>query len=115
MAIKESNILLEIIGELFDNAIYASSESKIKELNVSVYEEAKDKLNIVISNTYKSHVDLSLITKNGYSTKGKYHGLGLYDIEKTINKNKWINVNYELLDNYFVVYLSLDLKKIVRL
>ena len=31
------------------------------------------KLIFILANTYKGKVDLSLITKNGYTTKGKDH------------------------------------------
>ena len=111
ISIKEANILLEIIGEYFDNAIYASNESDDKELNLIIYNE-ENNLNIIISNTYKGNVDLSLICKNGYSTKGKNHGLGLYDIDKIVNKNKWIIVKYEKIENYFIANLIIDFNKI---
>ena len=111
VTVKEANILLEIIGEFFDNAIYASNESEKKELNIIIYEENKW-LKFIISNTYKGVIDLSMINKNGYTTKGNNHGLGLYDVEKTINKNRWINIKYELLDEYFVVNLSIKFDKI---
>lgn len=104
--IKESNILLEFIGEFFDNAIFASNESKEKELNLLIYKE-NDMYKFVFSNTYKGKIDLSLINKNGYTTKGKGHGFGLYDIERTLRKNNWLNVKYELLDNYFVTTLTI--------
>lgn len=108
--VKESNILLEIIGEYFDNAIYASSESKEKELNFMLYGE-NNQLKFVIANTYKGHIDLSLIIKNGYTTKGKGHGLGLYDIEKTLKKNEWLKAKYELMDNYFITTFSIFINK----
>ena len=55
-------------------------------------------------------VNLNAITKNGYTTKGKGHGLGLYDIDKTIRKNEWLSVSYELLENYFVAKLIINKK-----
>jgi len=103
---KEINILSEIIGEFFDNAIYASSESKKKELNLIVYEE-NNNIIFTFSNTYKGEIDLSLITNNGFTTKGKGHGFGLYDVEKSIKRNNWLDVKYELLDNYFVTTLTI--------
>ena len=45
--------------------------------------EEDNKIVFTIANTYSGEIDLSLITKNGYTTKGKGHGLGLYDIDKT--------------------------------
>ena len=108
LTIYEINILSDIIGEYFDNAIYASNESQAKELNFSLYME-DDKLKFVLANTYKEKVDLSLITKNGYTTKGKDHGLGLYDIDKTLKSFFRFKVKYELLDNYFVVSLTINI------
>ena len=51
------------------------------------------------------------LTKNGYTTKGKGHGFGLYDIEKSLKLISNLNVKYELLDNYFMATLLIDLKK----
>lgn len=110
LTVYKINILLDIIGEYFDNAIYASNESKEKEINFVLYLE-NDKLIFILANTYKEKVDLSLITKNGYTTKGKGHGLGLYDIDKTLKSIPCFEVKYELLDNYFVVSLTIDTTK----
>ena len=108
--IKEGNILLEILGELFDNAIYAGNESIGKELTLAMYSEDNNMI-IILANTFKGEIDLSSITKNGYSTKGDNHGLGLYDIDKNIRKNNWISVNYETIDDYFVAKLILYFNK----
>lgn len=103
--------ILEILGEYFDNANYASNESKEKELNFDLYLE-NDKINFIISNTYKEKMDLNLISKNGYTTKGKGHGLGLYDVEKTIKNMNFLISNYEIIDNYFVVTLMINLSNL---
>ena len=110
LSTQDSNILLDIIGELFDNAIYASNESKEKELNVIMCEN-NDNIKFILANTYKGEVELSMITKNGYTTKGKGHGLGLYDVEKSIKKHNLLKINYELMDNYFVVTLIVQINK----
>lgn len=109
--LHELGNLLDILGEYFDNANYASHESNLKELNFDLYLEEK-RLVFVISNTYKEEMDLSLITKNGYTTKGKGHGLGLYDIDRTINSLNFLTNNYELVNNYFVTTLTIDLEKL---
>ncbi len=110
LSTSKNNVILEILGELFDNAIYASNESESKELNFSLYEENKA-LVFIIANTYKGKIDMSSITKNGYTTKGKGHGFGLYDIEKSLKLVSNLNIKYELLDNYFMVTLLVGLKK----
>ena len=108
LSIKESNILLDIVGELFDNAIYASKESKDKEINIIINEEDNN-IKFILSNTYKGKIDLSLINKNGYTTKGNGHGVGLYDIDKIIKKYDIFNIKYEIIDNYFVANLRINL------
>ena len=110
--ILESNQLghiLDILGEYFDNAIYASFESKEKELIFDLYQE-NDNMIFKISNTFKGNIDLNMITKNGYTTKGKGHGLGLFDIDKIIKNINILNNIYEIIDNYFVTTLTINLK-----
>ena len=105
---QEIGILLEILGEYFDNANYASSESKEKELNFILYEE-NENLVFTIANTYQNKINLSSITKNGYTTKGNGHGFGLYDVEKNVKANLFLKSNYEVDDEYFIVILRLNL------
>ena len=102
---SQVNILLEIMGEYFDNALYACEESKEKELSLILY-VIDDTITIIITNTFKNEPDINSITKNGYSTKGKNHGLGLYGVDKIIKNNNYINAKYEIIDNNFVVNLE---------
>lgn len=106
--LHQVNIILEIIGEYFDNAIYASNESKEKELNFNMYLENKN-LVLEIANTYKNKFDLNLITKNGYTTKGNNHGLGLYDVDKTIKKEIFLQNEYLKIDDYFIAKLIINI------
>ena len=64
------------------------------------------KLIFILANTYKGKVDLSLITKNGYTTKGKDH------VDLKVHSH--FKVKYELLDNYFVASLTIDTNQILR-
>ena len=109
----EFGLLLDILGEYFDNAIYASNESKEKLLNFDMYEE-NGNLIFNISNTYKGNIELSLITKNGYTTKGTGHGFGLYDIEKTTKNMDTIRKKYEIIDKFFVTTLYVRLNKLKK-
>jgi len=108
LKINQINIILEIIGEYFDNAIYASNESLEKELNLNLY-ILENKLIFELANTYKNKFDINLITKNGYTTKGKTHGLGLFDVEKAIKRNDFLNNEYQIIDKYFVAKLLVNL------
>lgn len=105
---NELSVILDILGEYFDNAIYASNESKEKEIIFDLHKEDNN-LVFTISNTYKGEIDLNLITKNGYTTKGKGHGFGLYDIDKVIKMNKSLDYKYEVIDNYFSVTLYIKI------
>lgn len=108
LPVNEVGILSDIIGEYLDNAIYAASESDEKILVLDIFTQ-DDKINFVISNTYKNDFDINLITKSGYTTKGKGHGLGLYDIERQIKKINCIDIDYKKIDNYFIVEAKLDI------
>ena len=110
LPVNEVGILSDIIGEYLDNAIYAATESDEKVLVLDIFSQ-DDKINFVISNTYKNDFDINLITKSGYTTKGKGHGLGLYDIDKQLKKINYIDIGYKKIDNYFVVEVKLDIIK----
>jgi len=108
-----NSIILEIIGEYFDNALYAASLSVEKELLLNCYLD-NNKLIFEIANTFIDAVDINLIYKNGYTTKGKGHGLGLYEVNKSINENECIDGFINIEDNYFVAKLLLNLDIIKR-
>ena len=73
-----------------------------------------NKFVFILSNTYKENFDIKLITKNGYTTKGNGHGLGLYELDKIIKKSTFIDNSYEIVDNYFIVNLSLNIIKLAE-
>jgi len=106
-------IILEILGEYFDNANYACNESDLKELNFDLYLDGS-KLVFLLANTYKEEMDLNSLNKNGYTTKGKGHGFGLYDVDKTIKDMKFLSSKYEKFDNYFMVTFTVDLAEIKK-
>lgn len=105
--LNESSVILEIIGEYFDNAIYASNESNEKELNFNMY-LADKKIVFEIVNSYVGKINLDLISRNGYTTKGKGHGIGLYEIDKVLKGNKFLHNSIEIVDNYFIVRLFVN-------
>lgn len=109
MNLSQTSVILDILGEFFDNSIYASQESKDKEMIFNIYFENK-KMVFEISNTYLKEVDLNLIFKNGYTTKGKGHGFGLYEIDKNIKNYPFLDAKYEIVENYFItkLYISIE-------
>lgn len=108
--VQETGIVLDILGELLDNATYAASESSSKELILDMYKE-DNYITVEIANTYSNDFDLNSITKSGYTTKGKGHGLGLYEIDKSVKKLDFLTINYEKVDKYFIVKLLMKIDK----
>ena len=105
--IENNNILLEVLGEYFDNAIMASKESLKRELNISLYVENND-LVFMIANTYNNKIEITRLEEKGYTTKGKYHGRGLYEVAKSLKKNEIMKYKYEILDDYFIATLKIN-------
>lgn len=108
--IKEINNLSVIIGEYLDNAIYASKYSKNKELCFDCYLE-DESLVFEIVNSYKNKIDMKNINKKGYSTKGENRGLGLYDIDNIVKKNKIFSTMRNTNKYYFIAKINICLKK----
>lgn len=108
LTVNQIGILADIIGEYLDNAIYAATESNEKMLILDLYIQ-DNIINFVLSNTYKNKFDINLITKSGYTTKGKGHGLGLYDIDKQIKKLPYVEKSYDVMGEYFIVNIKLDI------
>ena len=106
--ISHTSTILEIVGEYFDNAVYASNESNEKELIFNIYVD-DNKIIFEIANTFLNNVDLNLIYKNGYTTKGKGHGLGLYEVDKSIKSHEYIEGNININENYFISKIILNL------
>ena len=103
---EKKSELSKVIGIFFDNAIEAAKESRKKIIVLEIY-ELKDKLNIVISNTYKKN---SIITNNerGLSSKGSNRGNGLFFAKEVVKKNPWIFTKKEIIDNYYIVTITIN-------
>ena len=106
----EVTTLSKLIGIFYDNAIEAASETRKKVILVEIY-ELKDKVNIVISNTFKKN---SIPEKNqdkGVSSKGVGRGNGLYFAQKINKANDWIAEKHEIIDNYYIETITIKKKK----
>ena len=76
--------LVEILGDLINNAIEAMMETEDeKKLHVSII-EVEDKVEIEVRNTsrYISNKERTRFFEKGYSRKGENRGLGLYNVKK---------------------------------
>lgn len=105
---KKEILLCRIIGIYLKNAIDACKLSRKKVLTLEIYSLEKGYIDMVISNTFKkSSVNLSLIGKKGYTTKGKGHGKGTYYAEKIIKKNKFLSHKTKVVDSYYVEHVRI--------
>lgn len=79
-----------ILGILMDNAIEAASECDEKIINVMIRNDVRQNRQLlVIENTYKDkNIDIDKIYEKGFSTKSENTGLGLWEINRIINKHK---------------------------
>lgn len=98
----------KITGILIDNAIEASTMSDDKLLLVDIYKE-KDLINIYIENTFEGTVDIDLINKKGFSTKGKNRGLGLHIVSIILKENDNLSLEQRVVNNKFVSILKIKL------
>lgn len=101
LSIDELKILCNLLGIFLDNAIEASQDTKNKLVSCEIY-VSDSILNIVVSNSFSGKVELDKINNNGYSTKGKKRGKGLYLAKKVINKNSNFSIDNRIINKYFV-------------
>lgn len=96
-----------LLGIYLDNAIEAATQSEKKVVTLEIY-LSKERLNFVVSNTYENDIPLEEIKKKGYSTKGEDRGKGLHYAEKVVNKNKDLNADNIILNEYYIQTLSIN-------
>ena len=102
-------VIFKIVGILLDNAREGSILSEDKRVFIEFYLE-KDSIIIYVENTIKTNIDLKNISKKGFSTKGKNRGMGLYIVEKLLEKNQSISLVQETNKNLFVSKLKIMTK-----
>jgi len=103
---QQIKVLCNLIGIYYDNAIDACLETRKKVILIEIY-ELKDKVNIVISNTFKKNKNFENRNKKGVTTKGEGRGYGLYFAKKLISKNKWLEEKQEIIDKYYIQTLTI--------
>ena len=112
--LNELNIKLyeftRILGILMDNAIEAASECEDKVINISFRKNDKNRLQIVtIKNSYKKKdIDLNKIYEKNYSTKEKNTGIGLWEVQKIVNKNNNLNIDTYKNNDFFIQKLEIS-------
>lgn len=96
--------ICRILGVYLDNAYQACKNTTKKEITIEMLIE-KEKLVIIISNSYEGKINLEEIGKEGYTTKGKGHGFGLSLVNDIISSDKSITQKREVINNFFYQYL----------
>lgn len=109
---EQLKLLCNLIGIYLDNAIEASKESKNKLVGIEIY-AMDNKINFVFSNSLKSqNIDLEKISKNGYTTKGKNHGRGLYLAKKLLQKTELVDSETKIINKMYVQKIIINTQKI---
>lgn len=101
--------LSTIVGIYLDNAIEEAEYSKKKNLCFEIY--TTNVLNIVISNSLSTEVNIKNISKKGYSSKGKGRGYGLYFAQKIIEKNPDMQTKRNIINEYYVQRITIKKEK----
>ena len=98
-----------ILGILLDNAIEASSECEEKIINLTFRNDSKNSRQlIIVENTYNNKdVDTSKIFEKGISGKENHTGLGLWEVNKLLNKNKNITLFTTKNEQFFTQQLEI--------
>lgn len=108
---KDFKDLARIIGVYLDNAIEASSTSEDKKLGIEMY-LIKEKIEIIITNTFNNEINLDKIGKESFSTKGKHRGNGLLLVNKILSENNMFEAKNEIRGNIYIQSLKIkDNKK----
>lgn len=99
--------LTRIFGILMDNAIEASKECHYKKINVS-FKQDKYKQIVTIENTYSDkNLSIDKIFEKNYTTKPNNTGLGLWEVNKILNRNSNLNLHTNKDENYFSQQLEI--------
>lgn len=108
---KDFKDLARIIGVYLDNAIEASSTSEDKKLGIEMY-LIKEKIEIIITNTFNNEINLDKIGKESFSTKGKHRGHALLLVNKILSENNMFEAKNEIRGNIYIQSLKIkDNKK----
>lgn len=99
--------LARILGIFLDNAIEAALETKDPSLSFIIIEDA-DETAFRIANSYiDKKIDLNRLSSPEVSTKGKYRGIGLYNVAQLLTRYPNLYLETSAQDGQFVQFLHI--------
>ena len=104
--IDENKMLCRFVGIFFDNAIEAAKDSQKKMISCEIYVSGGNII-IAISNTFSGTVELEKVNQNGYSTKGKGRGKGLYLANKFSKNYDVFSLESRIINDYYVQKITI--------
>ncbi len=96
--------ICNVIGVYLDNAFESSINTRKKEVTIEILMD-KLTLILIISNSFKGEIELDKIDEEGYTTKGKNHGVGLSLVKEIIDSSEKLEQNRKIIKDYFFQYL----------
>lgn len=105
------NDLYIVLGVVLDNVINSLKEAPDKLCSIQMYLE-NNILHFEFANTFNDTANVRKIAKTGYKTKNVNHGVGLSLVDDVLKKKKYYSLETDIVDNFFVQKLKIDLSKI---
>ena len=108
--IKTYQDITKLLGVFLDNAIEATLDADIKEVELDIKKQ-DDCLIISISNTFNKKTDVKQIGKKGFTTKGIGHGYGLSIVKDIAKHNDNIETFNDIEEDKFKQTIIVYYKK----
>lgn len=105
------NDLYIVLGVVLDNVINSLKEAPDKLCSIQMYLE-NNILHFEFANTFNDTANVRKIAKTGYKTKNVNHGVGLSLVDEILKKKKYYSLETDIVDNFFVQKLKINLSKI---
>lgn len=105
------NDLYIVLGVVLDNVINSLKEAPDKLCSIQMYLESTI-LHFEFANTFNDTANVRKIAKTGYKTKNVNHGVGLSLVDEVLKKKKYYSLETDIVDNFFVQKIKIDLSKI---
>lgn len=113
--IDEINIdiveLVRSIGIIMDNAIEAALSSEEKKIYLGLIKKNQSVI-IVVSNSFSGEIpSISMLFKQGFSTKGENRGIGLSNLKEILNKYRNVTLDTFIKNKLFFQEITVNERK----